>query len=85
MRNFHVPLPDHAHSELREFALRARIPATTLAREAIEAWLREAKRRQRDAEITKYAEEMAGTTQDLDPALEAAGVEHLLGTTKAPR
>jgi hypothetical protein len=34
--------------------------------------------RQRAAAITAYAEETAGTSHDLDPVLEAAGLDQLL-------
>lgn len=66
-------------------AERSRVPTTTLAREAIDAWLREQSRRARHDAIAAYAEEMAGSALDLDPALESAGVEHLLQTGKEPK
>jgi hypothetical protein len=48
-----------------------------LAREAIESWLREQDRKARHDAIASYAAEMAGTEFDLNPQLEAAGIEHL--------
>ena len=37
MRNFHLPLPERTYTLLRAEAERAQLPATTLAREAIDA------------------------------------------------
>ena len=78
MKNFHLPLPDETYQLLRGAAERAQVPATTLAREAIDLWLREERRKARHAAIAAYALEAAGTPLDLDVDLEAAGVEHLL-------
>ncbi len=72
----HVPLPAPLHQRLRAEAARSGRPATTLAREAIEAWIREREREQVSESIAEYAAATAGRT-DLDPALERAGVEHL--------
>src|SRR5690242_11014571 len=41
MKNFHLPLPEQTYALLREEAERTQLPATTLAREAIDAWLRD--------------------------------------------
>lgn len=80
MRNFHLPLPELTYAQLRAEAERTQVPATTLARDAIEEWLRRQLRVARHAAIAAYAEEMAGTNADLDPELESAGIEHLLKT-----
>ncbi len=40
MKNFHVPLPEGSYAELRAEAERLQVPATMLAREAINSWLR---------------------------------------------
>jgi hypothetical protein len=40
MKNFHLPLPEQTYRQLRVEAERARVPTTTLAREAIDQWLR---------------------------------------------
>jgi hypothetical protein len=82
MKNFHLPLPDHTYAQLRAAAERTQMPATTLAREAIDAWLRQELRKTRHDAIAAYAEEVAGSGLDLDPALEFAGIEHLLQTGK---
>ena len=77
MKNFHLPLPEETYSYLRAEAERARVPATILAREAIDVWLRQQRRLVRRDAIAAYAAEMAGTRFDLDPDLESAGIEHL--------
>jgi predicted transcriptional regulator len=41
MRNFHLPLPEETYDRLRRAAERSKEPATALAREAIECWLRQ--------------------------------------------
>ncbi len=85
MKNFHVPLPDRTYDHLRAEAARAQVPATSLAREAIDAWLQQQMRKARHDAIVAYAAEMAGTDLDLDPRLESAGIEHLLKTRKAAK
>jgi hypothetical protein len=56
------------------------VPTTTLAREAIDAWLKDRARQARREAISEYAVQMAGTEFDLDRNLEAASVEHLMRT-----
>ena len=85
MRNFHLPLPDQTYSHLRAEAERLKAPATALAREAIDLWLRQQMRQARHDGIAAYAAEMAGTDFDLDAGLEAAGIEHLIKTAKAAK
>ena len=77
MKNFHLPLPDDTYEHLRAAALRSKVPATTLAREAIDFWLRQQLRKARHDAIAAYAAEAAGTVLDLDADLEAAGIAHL--------
>lgn len=83
MKNFHLPLPEPTYNHLKAAAERARVPATTLAREAIDSWLRQESRKARHDAIAAYAREMAGTDFDLNPDLESAGIEYLVGTGKA--
>ena len=85
MKNFHLPLPEETYTRLRAEAERTRVSATSLAREAIDLWLRQSMRRARHEGIAAYAAEMAGTNFDLDPDLEAAGLDHLVKTSKRPR
>jgi hypothetical protein len=85
VRNFHLPLPDQTYSHLRAEAERLQAPATALAREAIDLWLRQQLRKARHDGIAAYAAEMAGTEFDLDPDLEAAGIEHLVKSGKTAK
>jgi len=82
MKNFHLPLPEQTYAHLKAEAERMQVPATTIARDAVDSWLRQQARQARADALAAYAAEMAGTTADLDPALEAAGVEHLLKGTR---
>lgn len=70
-RNFHVPLPAGTYELLRRQAARDGVPATELAREAIEILLRERERAAIAEGIAAYAREVAGTPDDLDTSLEA--------------
>jgi len=85
MKNFHLPLPERTYAHLRAEAERMQVPATALAREAVDWWLREQSRKARRDEIAAYAAEMAGTHLDLDVDLESAAVEHLMKGRRAPR
>lgn len=85
MKNFHVPLPEQTYDRLRMEAERAQVPATILAREAIDSWLRQQLRKARHDAIAAYAAEMAGTDFDLDRDLESSAVEHLVKTGKATK
>jgi hypothetical protein len=85
MKNFHLPLPDETYAHLRAEAERMQMPATTLAREAVDSWLRQQLRKARGDAIAAYAAQMAGTHLDLDADLESAGIEHLVKTRKAAR
>jgi len=85
MKNFHVPLPEQTYDNLRAVAERMQVPATTLAREAVDWWLRHQYRKARHEAIAAYAVEMSGTPLDLDADLESAGIEHLMNKGKASR
>jgi hypothetical protein len=61
MKKFHLPLPEQTYDRLRAEAERAQVPATTLAREAIDWWLRQQLRKTRHDQIAAYAAAMAGT------------------------
>jgi hypothetical protein len=82
MKNFHLPLPEQTYDHLRAEAERMQVPATALAREAVDWWLRQQSRKARQHEIAAYAAEMAGTRLDLDADLESAAVEHLIKSRK---
>jgi len=75
--NFHVPLPAGTYQRLRSEAQRQHKPATQLVKQAVEYWLAEQEKMALHEGIARYAQESAGTADDLDDFLEAAGVEHL--------
>jgi hypothetical protein len=85
LKNFHLPLPEQTYAQLRAEADRMQVPATTLAREAVDWWLRQQFRKARQDGIRAYAKEMAGTHLDLDSELESAAIEHLVKAGKAAR
>jgi predicted transcriptional regulator len=82
MKNFHLPLPHETYAHLRALAERLHTPATILARQAIDEWLREQLRNERKQAIAAYAQDMAGTDMDLDSDLESAAVEQLLKASR---
>lgn len=69
MKSFHVPLPDEIYLDLRIAAERSKMPATAIAREAIDFWLKQQRRRARHEAIAAYAAPTAGTSLDLDEDL----------------
>ena len=77
LQSFRLLLPAELFRRLRDEAKAAGLPATVVARHAIEAGLRQGRRAAVHEAIHKYAEAMAGTGDDLDPALEAASLAHL--------
>jgi hypothetical protein len=85
MKNFHLPLPEQTYAGLRAEAERTGVPATALARDAVDWWLRQQYRKARHEAIAAFAAEMAGTHLDLDSDLESAGIEHLVNTGKATK
>lgn len=85
MKNFHLPLPEETYAHLRAEAERMQVPVTTLAREAVDCWLRQQFRNARRDAIEAYAAEMAGTHLDLDSDLESAAIEHLVKAGKSAR
>lgn len=82
--NFHVPLPAGVYSRLRSEAERQQKPATQLVKQVVEYWLDEQEKLALHEEIARYAADTAGTGDDLDEQLEAAGVERLNDTEKRP-
>ena len=84
MKNFHLPLPAALYTNLREAAVRNGAPATDLAREAIQVWLKEERRRKLREELHAYVDAVAGTVDDYDPAISAAGAESLHRADPSP-
>jgi len=82
LRNFHLPLPEPLYQRLRDAADLTNQPATTVARYAIETWLRQHRKAVVREAIAAYAASVAGTRDDLDEALESAALEALKETRK---
>jgi hypothetical protein len=78
-KSIHVSLPAPMHEELHVEARRRKQPATALARGAIQGWLQEQRKRAVFDAIRAYADAEGGGPNDLDPGLEAAGIEVILG------
>jgi Arc/MetJ-type ribon-helix-helix transcriptional regulator len=74
MRTVHVLLPAHIHQVLREESRGQGVSANEVVRQALEAWLHERRRVRLAEEIQRYAQAEAGGPDDLDPALESAGL-----------
>ena len=85
MKNFHLPLPEQTGRQLRTEAELTHVPATILAREAIDLWLGHELRAARHAAISTWAAEVAGSRLDLDTDLESVGIEHLLKAREESR
>lgn len=85
LRNLHVPLGEPLHRRLTAEALRAKRPATELARQAIREWLDSAERAAVHDAIARYAAGHAGGPADLDVELEAGAIEHLLARPRKRR
>ncbi len=77
LRNFHVPLPEGLHDELKAEAANSGKSANALAREAIAHWLAIRRQARVHQAVLEYAAAMAGTTHDLDITFEAASLEVL--------
>jgi hypothetical protein len=75
VRNFHVPLAANLYTELHRQAALAGLPATALAREALDDWLRQRKRERLQSELQAYVTATAGTHEDLDDELAHTSAE----------
>lgn len=73
-----VPLPLELYQKLQAEAERTQQPTAALVQLAVEFWLNQHIRQAMiSAEIAAFAAEYGGTEFDLNPELEAAGVEFL--------
>jgi len=71
-------LPEALYTELRSAAREAGRPATRFAQELVRAGLDQWRRTRRRQEIAAYARQVAGSSEDLDPELERAGIKSLV-------
>jgi hypothetical protein len=74
-KNFHLPLPEELYDELRLCAREVDQPATRFAQELMRAGLEDWRRARRRKAIAAYAQQAAGSSEDLDPELERAGIQ----------
>jgi predicted transcriptional regulator len=75
--DFHLPLPTAIYDALRALAEQRRQPPVQVARTAIEDWLRQQEALSLHDAIAEYVAACAGSADDLDEDLEAAGLEQL--------
>jgi predicted transcriptional regulator len=75
VRHLRLQLPEPLYRRLQDVAARANRPATAVARDAIESWLRHQQGAAVREAIAAYAADVAGSRDDLDPDLEAASLE----------
>jgi len=80
LHDFHLSLPEATYDALRACAEQRHQPATQLARTVIEQWLKQQSAAQLDQDIADYVALCAGTSEDLDEELEAAGLEQWRST-----
>jgi len=78
-KKLNLPLSEETHRALFDESRRTGVPATRLAREALEDWLRQRERERRNEQVRQFALEHAGSEYDLDPALESIAAEELQG------
>ncbi len=78
VRKMTLPLPEPLHAAVFEEARRQGVPATRLVRQVLSTWLSERSRARQAEEIRRFAVAHAGSSIDLDPDLEAGGLEHLV-------
>jgi len=79
-RNFHLPLPEDIYNDLRTESRRTKQPATRIARQAIENWLKARRRAELHASVANYAKKHAGSDADIDEAMEEMAAEHLINS-----
>ena len=79
-QNFHLPLSPKLYAELKEQAQERGQPATELARDALESYLRQLRIQKIGAELEAYVDAVAGTRDDFDPDVAAAGADVICAT-----
>jgi hypothetical protein len=84
-QNFHLPLSSHLQARLKVLSSREGVPATAIARRALDEWLRIREREAQAEEIARYAAEVSGSQDDLDRGLEEASIEAWLVSQRRTR
>ncbi len=78
MSHLHLPLSEELSNRLRCAAQRTKQSSTTLAREAINLFLKDEEKKLLHQQIAAYATTYADTKEDIDKELEAASISALL-------
>ncbi len=78
MSHLHLPLSEELSNRLRRVAQCTKQSSTTLAREAINLFLKDQEKKLLHQQIASYAAACAGTKEDIDKELEAASISVLL-------
>lgn len=84
-KNLHVPLPLVLYNQLRKQSTLSKVPATQIARLAIQSWLEEQRKLSLKNELLEYASIVGGSCFDLDESLEKAAALHLLNHSENPQ
>ncbi len=82
MKSVLLTLPDNVHNEIERAAKSARKAAPELIVDVVENWLATRATPDTERQLKDYVQVVAGTREDLDPDLEAVGVESLLENTQ---
>ncbi len=75
MKQLDVPLSEATFTALQKVAKERHEPVAVLAQRVLDTWLNEQQKHQRREAIRAYAEQMAGSEEDLDEVLEQASLE----------
>jgi len=73
--HIHLPLAASTRDELKRIARASGVSVTALARQMVLDGVARERHAQQQAELRAFAEAAAGGPLDLDPELEAAGIE----------
>ncbi len=79
-QNFHLPLSPKLYAELKEHAQERGQPATELARDALEVYLRQLRIQKIETELREFVEAAAGTELDYDPEWAQLGHDVICAT-----
>lgn len=78
VKKLNLPMPPELHEALFAESRILGVPATRIARSALEDWLAKRRRARLEEEIYRFATTHGGTELDLDPQLEQAATAELL-------
>ena len=82
MKRIMLTFPDEVHGEIERAAQCERKAAPELIVDVVANWLAQRAAPDPEPQLTEYVQLVAGTSDDLDSDLEAAGIESLLNNTQ---